>query len=439
MTTEAPKKEDKALAGKRKTLQELLNDEGTTANFVSMLGKDARSFQQNILTVYNGSKGLQACDPESIIAACGISASINLSILPSLGQSCIVPYKDGDRLVATWQIMWKGIIQLAHRSGQYRRINLAHVYEGQLVKHDEHKGIVTLRPEKRSDRVEGYYFWFELNSGTSMEFYWSAKKCVEHGLRYSQSFQKGGGKWTEDEEFTKAKTVKAWLAGKAHFLTEGSGADAMSAKTIVKVCLNKWGPLETRIKEIVALDQAAIGSDGKPTYIDVRPEDVERETKTYTAPPMAPKGSEPPAGDQIAHFRADAVKKGVDVERFNAWVLKQTGDQDAVAAATKVEWQRLAKKEVTAAEAFAVEAPADKGPKEKTVAFHVGGVSDSEFNGDPATCIRSTDEPAVKYYTTDEAVIKAAKAAQKAGEELSVKALEKQSGKHTFGWLTQLA
>lgn len=434
MTTKAPDK-TKDVAAPRKTLQELLNDETHRANFAALLGKDARSFAQNILTVYNGSKGLQECDPESIIAACAISASINLSILPSLGQSCVVPYKDGDRLVAQWQVMWKGLIQLAHRSGQYKGINLAHVYEGQLVRYDRFENEIVLQEKRLSDRVEGYFFKFELLTGGTFRFYWSAKECVEHGLRYSKSFQKGLGKWTEDPAFEKAGGVKKWLAGKEHFLTEGSGTDAMSAKSIVKNETQTWGPLETRIKELVANDQAVVGADGVPKYIDTTAEPAGA-AKTYTAPPMAPKGSEPPAGDQIAHFRADAVKKGVDVDRFNAWLLKQPGDQEAVAAATKVEWQRLAKKEVTPAEAFAVEA----APAGKSATFKVHSVSESEFNGDPATCIRDTGEPAKKYFCElNGEVARAATAAKKADADLTVKFIDKPSGKNVFPWATAAA
>ncbi len=356
MTTEAAP-QSKAIAKPRKTLPELLQDEGHMKRFEEMLGKDARSFQQNILTVYNGSKSLQECEPESILAACGISASINLSILPSLGQSCVVPYKDGDRLVASWQIQWKGIVQLAHRSGQYKRINLAHVYEGQLVNYDEFKGIVHLdASKKKSDRVQGYYFFFELLNGMQMEFYWSSKKCIEHGLRYSKSFQKGGGKWTEDPEFEKAKTVNAWLAGKEHFLTEGSGADAMAAKTIVKNMLNKWGPLETRIKEIVNLDQAVIGPDGKPEYIDaITVEQTEATAKTYIAPPMAKKGEEMSAEEKINWVRVAAEKNGVPVGQFDNWLSKQEGDDKAKAAAAGAAWKLVTSKKKSAEEAFPVE------------------------------------------------------------------------------------
>ena len=423
----------KDVAPARKTLAELLNDEATKATFAAMLGKDARSFAQNILTVYNGSKSLQQCDPESIVAACGISASINLSILPSLGQSCVVPYKIDGRLVASWQIQWKGLVQLAHRTGQYKRLNLAHVYEGQLVKHDEFKGIVHLDAEaKKSNRVQGYYFFFELLNGTQMEFYWSAKKCIEHGLRYSKSFQAGDGLWTDDPEFASAGSVKKWLALKEQFLTDGSGADSMAGKTVVKNMLNKWGVLETRIKEIVALDQAVIGADGEPRYIDTTSEPAS-DPKVYTAPTSGEKSY----AEKLAALAAKLEKKGVSSEAFAAY-LASLPDQheEAVLATMAAAFERVTKGKEAADKVFSVAAPS---AAPRVVTFKVGGVADSEFEGDPATCIRSTEEPPVKRFTDVPAVVASAKAAQKAGAEFKAYAIEKKSGGKSFDWLTEVA
>lgn len=434
MATQAPKKE---VAARRKTLPELLNEDAHQRNFAAMLGKDARSFAQNILTVYNGSKSLQECEPESIIAACAISASINLSILPSLGQSCVVPYKDGDRLVAQWQIMWKGLIQLAHRSGQYERINLAHVYEGQLIKYDRFKNEIVLdESKKKSGRVQGYYFYFKLITGGVFEFYWTAKECIEHGLRYSKSFQKGNGKWAEDPEFEKVKTVKAWLAGKEHYLTEGSGADAMSAKSIVKNELQTWGPLETRIKEMVANDQAVLDTDGRPKYIDTVAEPAE--PKKYDAPPT-PSGQAPSAIEKLAWAKDAAFKQGVPHEQFDAWLAEQAGTDEVKAEAATVAWKRVAAKEAKAVDVFAVKKPAPAEPEAKETTFNVSGAATSEFNGEPAYAIRDTSDPVVKYFTDSEDVFKAAKAAQKAETKLAVKFIEKESGGKNFPWITQLA
>ncbi len=442
MATETKTKNE--ITTKRKTLPELVNDPATLERLHGMLGKDARSFAQNILTVFNAPGGaLQGCDAESIIAAASVSASINLSILPSLGHSCLVPYKDGDRVVAQWQIMWKGLVQLAHRTGQYERINLARVYDGQLVSHDEFKGVVELDAKRRkSDRVQGYYFYFKLKNGASFEFYWSAKKCVEHGLRYSKSFQAGSGKWTEDPAFKAAGTVRKWLDGKEHFLTEGSGADAMSAKTVVKNELNKWGPLETRIKEIVQdFDQASVGADGRPSYIDTTAVPTEL-PKSYVAPPMNnPDGSAPSAAEKIATGREFAVKQGIQPEQFDAWLASLTGDDDAKAAAVRAAWQSVAKKERTAAQAFTIVATSEsKDAQERLYEFKVGGAATADFDGDPdCYAIRDDGEPPVRHYTKETSIFESAKASKKDGGKLRAYGIMRVVGGKNFAWLTRLA
>lgn len=427
-------KGDKTLTTKRKTLPELLADPATNQRFTEMLGKDARSFQQNILTVFNAGQ-LRNCEPESIIAAAAISASINLSILPSLGHSCIVPYKDKDgSLIAQWQIMWKGLIQLAHRSGQYKKINLARVYDGQLVSYDPFKGTVQLQEKRRSERVQGYYFYFELITGGTFEFYWSAKECIEHGLRYSKSFQAGNGKWTEDEEFTKAGTVKKWLAQPEgqHFLTEGSGADSMSAKTIVKNEVQTWGPLETRIKEIVSFDQAVVAPDGSKRYIDTTAVDEggAATPKTYTTAKL-PDGRDPSPAEKLAWAREASFKQGVSNEQFDAWVAEQPGGDEAKAEAATVAWKKVAAKEAKAVDVFAV-------TPSGTTKFKVAFVGTSTFNDADAYVIKDDEDPPVKYYTNDAEVFEAAKAAKKDGSVFAVKWTEKKAGDKPFRWITAL-
>ena len=159
-----------------------------------------------------------------------------------------------------------------------------------------------------------------------------------------KSFQAGNGKWTEDPEFEKAGNVKKWLAGKEHFLTEGSGADAMSAKTLVKNSLNKWGPLETRIKETMSFDQASIGTDGTPRYIDTTADaTTEGATKTY-APTPTPNGQEPTAHEKLAWARDAAFKQGVPHEQFDAWLAQQAGTDEVKAEAATNAWKNVAAK-----------------------------------------------------------------------------------------------
>ena len=387
--TQAPpqQSDQEGLIKKPKGLKELLDDVNIKKNFEEMLGRDARAFQSNILTVYNGSKALQECDPKSIIAAAAISASVNLSILPSLGQSCIVPYRDGDRTVAQWQIMWKGIVQLAHRTGLYRRVHLAHVYEGQLVSYDEFRGIVVLdATKKKSERVEGYYFYFELTNGYTHEAYWPARKCVAHGLRYSKSFQRGNGRWAEEPNF------KAGMPKWDGFLTEGSGADAMALKTVVKNELNKWGPLETRVRELVAKDQAAVEPDGSTRYVDTT---------------LADNGEETPGGGEAT------------VPMPKPKELPAPKEQPAKAG------------------------PGSSQPVDAEVpvsaTFRVASGATTDLNGNKVYVIRTDEDTPRKFYTADEAIFNAAKKSKADKKEMEVYFEEREAAGVKYLWATSLA
>lgn len=326
MTTEAT--EERAIAGRPTTLKAMLADVKVKSRFEEILGKKAPGFISSIISAYQGNKALQECDPGSIIGAAAIAASLNLPINPNIGQAAIVPYSGQGQ----FQIMWKGFVQMAHRTGKYKRINLARVYEGQLVNHNPFTGEVVLdAAKKKSDKIMGYYFFFELTNGYRHEAYWSAQRCVEHGWKFSKSFKNyGKGQWVDDPLIPR-KNGKPTIEGFAGLLTDGSGADAMSAKTVVKNELNKWGPLSSEIEQAIVYDQAAITPEGEPSYIDstaaAEPE------KTYSMPETTEGAAEPenaeaaPAekpNENLRTFFVESVaktslgKKDVDVIRTKA-------------------------------------------------------------------------------------------------------------------------
>lgn len=235
MSTKLETKKDQPL-----TLRGLLSSDTVRRRFQEVLGKEAAVFSASIANVVNGSKALQECSPSSILNAAFQAAALKLPITPGLGQAAIVPYKG----VAQFQIMTRGIIQLAHRSGQYKKMNLAEVHEGELIEFNEFTGEVNLDAKARkSDKVIGYFFFFELTNGYRHESYWSVERCIAHGKKYSQAFKAGRGPWVDNQE-------------------------AMCKKTPVKNEIAKWGPMSSDMRTAFTLDQAAIKDDGSPEYID---------------------------------------------------------------------------------------------------------------------------------------------------------------------------
>lgn len=245
-------------------LRGLLNKDVVKKRFEEVLGKEGPVFAASILNVVNGSKWLQECDPKSILNAGFQAAAMKLPITPGLGQAAIVPYKG----VAQFQIMVRGYIQLAHRSGQYRKMNLAEVHEGELVEYNTFTGEVKLdATKKKSDKIIGYFFFFELVNGYRHEAYWSVERCMAHGKKYSQSFKQGKGLWVENPE-------------------------VMCRKTVVKNELAKWGPLNSEMRQAMQLDQAAIKDDGTPEYIDGEATETVEAKEAYSMPEETKPGAE---------------------------------------------------------------------------------------------------------------------------------------------------
>lgn len=238
MTTTA--QDGKALTTEKSGLRGLLDRSDVKARLNEVLGKEAAVFASSVLTVVNGNKALQDCDPKSILNAAFQAAALKLPITPGLGQAAIVPYKG----VAQFQVMVRGIIQLAHRTGLYERLNLAEVHEGELVEYNEFTGEVKLdAKKKKSDKVIGYFFFFKLTNGYRHEVFKTTEALLAHGKKYSQAFKNGKGPWVDMPE-------------------------VMCAKTIVKNTLAKWGPLSSEMRTAFKADQAAIDDKGTPTYID---------------------------------------------------------------------------------------------------------------------------------------------------------------------------
>jgi len=372
----------KELATKPKTLPELLGTIDVKKQFEDMLGRNANAFLAGVMAMYNHNEALAQCDPQDVLRQCAISASTGLSLVPGFGQSCVVPYKDGKsgKFIPQWQIEAKGIIQLALRSNQYHDLNLARVFEGQLVDYDEHRGKVTLRKEKKSDRVEGYFLVFELLSGLHKEFYWSARRAVEHGYRYSQSFKNGKGKWMEDPELKNG--LKKWSG----FLTLGSGTDDMAAKTPLKIDLLRWGVIETSSREIISKDQSYTAPDGKTVYVDTTAEPTD--PGTATDPEMPKRKSEKASGA-------------------------------AAAEGTETKTQESAGKVVAE-------------PRDIIVA----SLATTNMDGKPVTVIREEGAKPAKYYTDDAALIEAAKKAKGSMDAITALVEEREHAGVKYLWAT---
>jgi len=215
----------------------LLNNVDVKKRFQEVLGKKANGFITSITNMMNSNPKLRECDANSILSSAMVAATLDLPVDPNLGFSWIIPYRDKGVYKAQFQIGYKGIIQLALRTGQYKKINVISVYEGELVEFNPlTEDIILDFKAKKSNKVIGYAAYFRLINGFEKMVYWPIEQVVEHAKRYSKSFN--NGPWRTD-------------------------FDEMAKKTVIKNMLSKYGILSIDMQTVLKADQAVIHESKK--------------------------------------------------------------------------------------------------------------------------------------------------------------------------------
>lgn len=208
------------------TLKGLLASPTLKKRFEEILDKRAPQFMTSIVNLYSSEKTLQKCDPMSVISSAMVAATLDLPVDKNLGYAWIVPY--GNQ--AQFQLGYKGYIQLALRTSQYRAINVIEVYEGQLKRWNPLTEELELDfEEKQSDKVIGYAGFFELINGFRKTVYWTREQIETHRKKYSKS----DFGWKND-------------------------FDAMAKKTVLKSLLSKWGILSIEMQNAFNEDEKEV-------------------------------------------------------------------------------------------------------------------------------------------------------------------------------------
>lgn len=219
-------------------------------------GKDGQRFMTQIMSAVTNNPELAACEQMSILNCAFLGEALKLSPSPQLGHYYMVPFDDNknNRKVATFQLGYKGYIQLAIRSGQYKKLNVLAIKEGELVKYDalNEEIIVNLIPDEvaRENAVTvGYYAMFELTNGFRKTMYWSRAKMQAHAIKYSQSYA-------------------ADLRKKTKFAFWSKDFDAMSYKTMLRQLISKWGIMSIEMTNAMENDMSYSDGKGNVSYVD---------------------------------------------------------------------------------------------------------------------------------------------------------------------------
>lgn len=222
------------------TIRRLVNDDGFRKQAEKTLGERTSQFMSSVLSLVNTNQTLQRADPIKVYNACLMSAALNLPVNNNLGYAYIIPYKDDVQL----QIGWKGFVQLAQRSGQFKTIVANPVHENELTGINPMTGEVEFEFKvEKEGAIVGYMAYFKLLNGFEKSLYMSVKELNTHAKKYSQTFKKGFGVWNDN-------------------------FDAMAIKTVVKLLLNKYAPLSIDMQKAIEIDQKVDDEykDNKPSF-----------------------------------------------------------------------------------------------------------------------------------------------------------------------------
>lgn len=254
-------------------------------------GKDGQRFISAIVSAVNNNSMLQECTNQSILSGALLGESLKLSPSPQLGQYYLVPFNDKEKgKVAQFQLGYKGYIQLAIRSGQYKKLNVMAIKQGELEYFDPLNEDIQINlmvddwDAREQAETIGYYAMFELTNGFRKAIYWSKKQMEAHALKYSPGYKK-------DKE-------KGWS-----YTFWSKDFDGMAYKTMLRQLISKWGVMSIDMQTAMANDTAVINEDGTPDYVDNDENIIEAEATEVEQPQAEPQQStEQPQDVQAALF-----------------------------------------------------------------------------------------------------------------------------------------
>lgn len=216
----------------------------------NIMGNNAGSFTASMIELFAQDSGLQECDPKAVVMEAMKAAALRLPLAKPLGRAHVLPFKNKGVATPVFVIGWKGLVDLAVRTGQYETINAVCIYKGEMTGQDKLSGFVKLDGAKESNEVVGYLGYFRLTTGFTKMIYMSVEQMAHYGKTYAPTLK--FNKITEDELIKKAKDQSE------HGPQSGSVGwfgdfNAMGLKTVVRKVLS-WGPMSVELQQALISD-----------------------------------------------------------------------------------------------------------------------------------------------------------------------------------------
>ena len=245
-----------------------MNESAVKNKINSIIGgeRGQRFITAMVSAVSNNSK-LQECDNSSIFTAALLGESLNLSPSPQLGHYYLVPFKNkDDSKSAQFQLGYKGYIQLAIRSGQYKKLNVLEIKEGELINYDPlneeiEVNLIQDELEREKSKTIGYYAMFEYTNGFRKALYWTKEKMLKHADNYSKAFDL---KSYNDLLEGKIPEKDMWKYSSFWY----KDFDEMAKKTMLRQLISKWGIMSIDMQTALEADMSVQKEYGKYDYVD---------------------------------------------------------------------------------------------------------------------------------------------------------------------------
>lgn len=262
----------RSISKKQPKFSVFMSQDNIKALVQQSVGKNAQSFTTAIISAVSNNPALEECTQKTILSACLLGESLKLSPSPQLGQYYLLPFNKRDRngnvveVVAQFVLGVKGYKQLAMRSGQYLDIDVLEIKEG------EYKGRDKLTGKQRFEFIEddderealptvGYMAYFELLNGFRKVVYWTKTKMLKHADTYSPAFRAD-----KYEDFVNGKIPKNELYKYSSFWYKNF--TEMAFKTLLRHLISQWGIMSIEMQTAITHDDAVIGENGNPEYVE---------------------------------------------------------------------------------------------------------------------------------------------------------------------------
>lgn len=224
--------------------------------------KKAERYTAAIMSAVATNPQLQNCEAKTILSGSLLAESLNLAHSPQLGQYYLVPFKVKakndipEHYDAQFILGYKGYIQLATRSGNYKKINVMEIKDGELVSYDPFSEEIVLQPiqdvdEREQTETIGYYAMFEYINGFKKVIYWSKKQMLQHADKYSPAFSKSAYEKLRNGEIPNDEMWKYSSFWYKDF-------DGMAKKTLIRQLIGKWGVMSAEMTQAMELDNNSL-------------------------------------------------------------------------------------------------------------------------------------------------------------------------------------